>query len=75
MERKKYRAKDVVAEVQNAGFTKFRRQPEHLDMWKAEDAKNPAKGYGVEVAGTWYWYQLWVDRCLELCAMCGEKYR
>jgi len=75
VERKKYRPKDVVAEIRNAGFTKFKIQPEHLDMWKAEDAKNPAKGYGVDVAGTWYWYQTWVDRCLELCTASEVKYK
>jgi hypothetical protein len=40
VERQKYRATDVVAEVRKAGFTKFRVQPEHLRMWKAEDAKS-----------------------------------
>lgn len=75
VERKKFRATDVVAEVRNAGFTKFKIQPEHLAMWKAENAKDPAKGYGVEVAGTWYWYQTWVDRVLELCAAHGGRYK
>jgi len=67
VERTKYRAKDVVAAVQQAGFLGFRVNPEHLRMWKAKGAKNPAKGYGVDIQGTWYWYQSWVDRCIELC--------
>lgn len=75
VERKKYRATDVVALVRNAGFNRFKIQPEHLAMWKAENAKDPAKGYGVEVAGTWYWYQTWVDRVLELCAANGGTYK
>ena len=58
VEREKYRPRDVVREVQKAGFAKFRICPEHVDMWKAEDAKNAAKGYGVNVAGQWYWYDL-----------------
>jgi hypothetical protein len=74
VERPKFRAKDVVREVQKAGFKKFRVNPEHVDFWKTEDAKNPGKGYGTEVQGTWYWYQSWIDRCLELCRAAGDRY-
>jgi len=67
VERAKFRPTDVVKIVQGAGFKKFRVTPEHAILWKAEDAKNPGKGYGTDVQGAWYWYQSWVDRCLELC--------
>lgn len=75
VERTKYRPTDVAASVQQAGFLGFRTQPEHVRMWKGEDAKKPEKGYGVAVQGTWYWYQSWVNRCIELCEAAGEKYR
>ena len=75
VEKAKFLAKHVVAEVRKAGFLSFRTQPEHVNMWKAEDAKNPTKGYGVEVAGTWYWYDTWVKRCLELCEAAGDRYK
>jgi hypothetical protein len=75
VERRKYRPKDVVLKVQEAGFRGFRIQPDHLEMWKSEDAKNPAKGYGVDVAGTWYWYERWVNRCIELCGNAGGRFR
>lgn len=75
VERPKFRATDVVEAVNRAGFPKFRIQPEHLRMWQSQDAKNPAKGYGVEVRGYWYWYQNWVDRCIQLCEAAGNKYR
>jgi hypothetical protein len=75
VERPKYRATDVVAEIKKAGFSKYRVQPEHLRMWKAEDAKNPSKGYGTEIQGAWYWYQSWVDRCIELCREAGDLYK
>ena len=52
VERPKFRAKDVVAALRAAGFTRFRVSPEHVTLWKAEDAKNPVKGYGVDVQGT-----------------------
>jgi hypothetical protein len=75
VEKPKFRATDVVAAVRAAGFGSYRVQREHLDMWKTEDAKHEAKGYGVDVQGTWYWYQSWVDRCLELCKQAGNRYR
>jgi len=75
VERPKFRPTDVVNAVKKAGFSKFRVTPEHSAMWRAEDAKSPAKGFGVEVQGAWYWYQSWIDRCLELCKAAGDRYR
>lgn len=74
VERPKFRATDVVAVVRQSGFQQFRISPEHLDMWRAEDAKNPSKGFGVDVQGSWYWYQSWIDRCLQLCKVAGDRY-
>jgi len=75
VERPKFRAKDVVAAVRKAGYTGFRMFPHHLDMWRGEDAKNPGKGFGVDVQGSWYWYQPWIDKCIELCTAAGDKYQ
>jgi hypothetical protein len=75
VEREKFRPKDVVAEIQRSGYPKFRMFPHHVDMWKAEDAKNPGKGYGTSVQGTWYWYQSWIDKCKQLCEQAGAAYR
>ena len=75
VERTKYLPSHVAAEVRKAGFSKFRVQPEHIEMWKTEDAKNPAKGYGVQVEGAWYWYDNWIKRCIELCKQAGDKYK
>ena len=75
VERIKYLPSRVAYEVQKAGFRRFRVQPEHVAMWKEQDAKNPGKGYGVQVEGAWYWYQSWIDRCIELCTLAGDKYR
>ena len=75
VERPKFRAKDVVAAVQKAGYKGFRVLREHIDMWKSEDAKNPSKGFGIDVQGSWYWYQSWIDRCIELCNAVGDRYK
>lgn len=74
VEKPKFRPKDVVAAVREAGFTRFRISPEHVDMWKTEDGKNPAKGYGTDVQNVWYWYQSWIDRCIQLCTSAGGKF-
>jgi hypothetical protein len=74
VEKPKFRPKDVVAEVRKAGFNQFRVSPEHVDMWKKEDAKNLANGYGVEIQGSWYWYRSWIDHCIELCKKNPDKY-
>lgn len=75
VERPKFRATQVATEVRKVGFVKFRVNPEHVELWKREDAKNPAKGYGVDVAGSWYWYESWIKRCTELCTAAGDKYK
>ena len=75
VERDKFRPKDVVAEVKKAGFPGFRMFPHHVDFWKQENAKDPAKGYGTNVQGSWYWYENWVKRCVELCEAGGDRFR
>jgi hypothetical protein len=75
VERPKFRPTQVVAEVRKAGFPKFRIQPEHVALWKAEDAKNPATGYGANVAGAWFWYESWVKHCIDFCTAAGHKYK
>jgi hypothetical protein len=75
VERPKFMAKNVVKAVQDAGFKKFRVSPEHVKMWQGEDAKADGKGYGVTVQGLWYWYQSWIDRCIELCTAAGDAFK
>lgn len=75
IDRPKFRAKDVVDRVREAGFPSFRVHHAHTNMWQANDAKNPSKGYGIDIQGTWYWYQSWIDRCISLCAAAGDAYR
>lgn len=75
VERPKFNAGSVVVQVRKSGFPKFRVHHDHTNMWKAEKAKEPGKGYGVEVEGAWFWYEPWVARCIELCAAAGDRYR
>jgi hypothetical protein len=74
VEKPKFLAKDVAAAVRKAGFPRFRVFAEHLSLWKSENARDPGKGYGVDVQGTWYWYETWIARCIEVCKNDPEKY-
>ena len=73
-EKQKFKPSNVVGKIKAAGFSKFR-MTEHTEMWKQEDAKNKSKNYGASVEGTWFWYQSWIDRCIELCNQNPNKYK
>jgi hypothetical protein len=74
VEKKKYLPGNVVQLCKAAGFRKFRIK-EHTDYWKLENAKDLQKGFGTQVESTWYWYQNWVDKCIEYCKNVGERYK
>ncbi|MDK9700107.1 MAG: DUF3644 domain-containing protein [bacterium] len=64
-EKPKYRASQVVAIMKAKGyqFTMYT----HTSLWHELDAKNASKGYGVDVAGAWYWYDKWVEEVENYC--------
>ena len=59
-ERPKLLPSDIVKRMKTEGFPKFRTH-EHTTLWKKMDAKNPAKGFGVQVSKAWYWYESWLE--------------
>jgi hypothetical protein len=65
-EKPKFLPSAVVKLMQDDGFTSFR-MGAHTDFWREKDAKNPAKGFGVQVATTWYWYESWVNEVRMHC--------
>ncbi|BCX17640.1 MAG: hypothetical protein KatS3mg117_1322 [Geminicoccaceae bacterium] len=73
-EKPKFRPKDIVEMMRKQGYRKFRMH-DHTTLWQAQGAKDPGKGYGVEIAGTWYWYQSWVDVVCRHCEERGDRYR
>ena len=74
VEKPKYLPSDVIRKVKEAGYSKYRMH-EHTQMWKSEDARNPGKGYGTKVRNSWYWYENWINRCIELCQQAGDVYK
>lgn len=65
-ERPKCLPKKVVETMRNEGFTKFNMH-HHTLFWQESDAKNPAKGLGVQIESMWYWYEPWLDQVREYC--------
>lgn len=65
-ERPKYRPGQIVSMMKDKGYNRFG-MTQHTNLWKEKDAKDASKGYGVMVAGTWYWYHKWIQVVLEHC--------
>jgi hypothetical protein len=66
-ERPKFLPSQIVAKVREAGYHLFNMH-DHTKLAEQLDARNPAKGYGVKVANTWYWYEGWLQKVLEKMA-------
>lgn len=73
-ERKKHLPTNVWKLMQQKGFIRFG-QHQHTVLWKALDAKQLAKGYGVQVENAWYWYDSWVEEVERHCVASGDMYK
>ena len=60
-ERRKYRPGEIVKLMKDEGYTQFAMY-HHTSLWQDLDARKSDKGHGVEVCGTWYWYESWVSQ-------------
>lgn len=58
IERPKYTATEIVEIMRKEGYQDFSVQGKNgfVSIWQMMDAKKPGKGFGVEVAGRWLWY-------------------
>lgn len=65
-ERPKWLPKQIVQQMLAEGFKRFRID-HHTDLWRSMDAKNPSKGFGVQVTKTWYWYEPWIAEVRKYC--------
>lgn len=73
VERPKHLPSKIVKLMNEEGYAHFNMH-HHTQFWKKMDGKNSGKGYGVLVAGTWYWYDRWVDEVRNHCADDKELY-
>ena len=74
VERPKHRAGEIVNIMRQEGYPNFNMH-HHTLLWKKLDGKNPGKGYGVLVVGTWYWYNRWIDEVRRHCDINPGLYR
>ncbi|SPH22464.1 hypothetical protein ASD8599_03207 [Ascidiaceihabitans donghaensis] len=63
-ERPKFRPTEIVAKANAAGFPQFAIF-DHTQLVNQLNARSPGKGYGVEIAGQWYWYDAWFEKVME----------
>jgi hypothetical protein len=67
VERQKFIPTEIVSKVRAAGFPAFNMH-DHTLLARQLDARKAAKGYGVQVATTWYWYDSWLEKVSEKLA-------
>jgi len=63
-ERPKFLPSQIVAKANAAGFPNFKIY-DHTRLVNQLNARQAAKGYGVNVANTWYWYEHWFEKVIE----------
>lgn len=73
-ERPKWLPSQIVAKLKAEGFPRFG-MSQHTDLWKSLGAKGNSKGYGVQIAKTWYWYDTWLAEVRKHCNEKAEAYR
>ena len=74
VERPKYLPKKIVEMIRDEGYPKFSMHY-HTQLWKSLDAKKSGKGFGVHIAGTWYWYRPWLDIVRSHCEENAIRFR
>lgn len=67
-EKPKYLPSEIVKIMKREGFIWFSISM-HTDLWQSSTAKDPAKGFGTQIAKTWYWYDSWVTKVREWCLL------
>ncbi len=74
VERPKSLPGQIVRMMQEEGYPRFSMHW-HTELWHSLDAKNPGKGWGVEVAGAWYWYSSWIEVVRKHCEENAADYK
>ena len=73
-ERPKHLPTRIVEMMKGEGYTRFS-ITSHMKLWKMMNAKDRAKGFGVPVEKTWYWYDTWIDQVRKHCQENTTKYK
>ena len=67
VERPKYLPSQIMEKVRATGYPAFNLH-DHTLLVRQLDARKIGKGYGVQIATTWYWYENWFDKVIEKLA-------
>jgi len=73
-EKPKYLPSRVVQIMHDEGYPNFKIH-HHTQLWKEMDGKNKGRGFGVQVARTWYWYDSWLKEVIKHCRENAKKYQ
>jgi len=73
-ERPKYLPSQIVDLMKKEGYVRFLMHA-HTQLWKELDGKSAGKGYGVQVANTWYWYDKWIEIVRKYCSEHAYEFR
>jgi len=65
-EKPKHLPTEIVNLMKAKGFKSFGLH-QHYQLWKQLNAKDENKGFGVSVAGAWYWYDNWIKEVERHC--------
>ena len=74
VEKPKYTATEIVNMMKAEGYSGFS-LPKHTRLWQRLAGKDPAKGYGYELAGRWFWYDSWVGVVRNQCSDTYDEYK
>jgi len=67
IDKARHRPSKIVRQMNDEGFPRFKMH-NHTNLWKSLDAKNSAKGYGVETESDgWRWYNRWIEAVRQHC--------
>lgn len=72
-EKPKFLPGKIIELMKGDGYILFN-QHLHTKLWKSKNAKNKGKGFGVQVAKTWYWYNIWLIEVKKHCEQNAAKY-
>lgn len=73
VERPKFLPSQIVRMMQEEGYPRFTMHF-HTELWHTKEAKRPNKGWGVAVAGYWYWYSTWIEVVRQHCEEHVDRY-
>ncbi|MDM7937398.1 MAG: DUF3644 domain-containing protein [Cyanobium sp. CZS 48M] len=73
-ERLKLRPKTIVDTMNTEGFPRYKIH-HHTLLWQDKDAKNPAKGLGTHVEGSWFWYEPWLEQVRHYCKANAGRFK